>query len=53
MCLQIGFAALDLLEQGAMWEVPQQQTCCGQPAHNSGGRRGGGVPARQVIVRFL
>ena len=34
---QIGFAALRLLEEaGCTVEVPQQQTCCGQPAFNSG-----------------
>ena len=34
---QIGFAALQLLEEaGCRVEVPRQQTCCGQPAWNSG-----------------
>jgi L-lactate dehydrogenase complex protein LldE len=33
----IGFAALDLLERaGCVVEVPAGQTCCGQPAYNSG-----------------
>ena len=34
---QIGFATVKLLEQaGCLVEVPVQQTCCGQPAYNSG-----------------
>ena len=33
----IGFAAVKLLEQaGCSVEVPSAQTCCGQPAYNSG-----------------
>ena len=33
----IGFAAIALLEAaGCTVEVPEQQTCCGQPAYNSG-----------------
>jgi L-lactate dehydrogenase complex protein LldE len=35
----IGFAAIRLLEQaGCQVEVPRAQTCCGQPAYNSGDR---------------
>jgi L-lactate dehydrogenase complex protein LldE len=35
----IGFAAIALLEQaGCQVEVPRAQTCCGQPAYNSGDR---------------
>jgi L-lactate dehydrogenase complex protein LldE len=35
----IGFAAIRLLEQaGCQVEVPRGQTCCGQPAYNSGDR---------------
>ncbi len=35
----IGFAAIRLLEAaGCMVEVPRAQTCCGQPAYNSGDR---------------
>jgi L-lactate dehydrogenase complex protein LldE len=35
----IGFAAIKLLEQaGCQVEVPRAQTCCGQPAYNSGDR---------------
>ena len=33
----VGFAAIKLLEQaGCEVEVPRAQTCCGQPAYNSG-----------------
>ena len=33
----VGFAAIKLLENaGCRVEVPRQQTCCGQPAYNSG-----------------
>jgi L-lactate dehydrogenase complex protein LldE len=36
----IGFAAIRLLEAaGCQVEVPRAQTCCGQPAYNSGDRR--------------
>jgi L-lactate dehydrogenase complex protein LldE len=35
----VGFAAIRLLEQaGCQIEVPRAQTCCGQPAYNSGDR---------------
>lgn len=35
----IGFATIRLLEQaGCQVEVPRAQTCCGQPAYNSGDR---------------
>ena len=35
----VGFAAIRLLEQaGCQVEVPRAQTCCGQPAYNSGDR---------------
>jgi L-lactate dehydrogenase complex protein LldE len=35
----VGFAAIRLLEQaGCLVEVPRAQTCCGQPAYNSGDR---------------
>src|SRR5271167_1410182 len=35
----IGFAAIWLLEQaGCQVEVPRAQTCCGQPAYNTGDR---------------
>lgn len=35
----VGFAAIKLLERaGCQVEVPRAQTCCGQPAYNSGDR---------------
>lgn len=35
----VGFAAIKLLEDaGCTVEVPAAQTCCGQPAYNSGDR---------------
>ncbi len=50
---QIGFAALRLLEEaGCTVEVPPQQTCCGQPAYNSGDDADAASLARQVIETF-
>jgi L-lactate dehydrogenase complex protein LldE len=35
----VGFASLKLLEDaGCVVHVPTAQTCCGQPAYNSGDR---------------
>ncbi|MBZ0215502.1 MAG: (Fe-S)-binding protein [Fimbriimonadaceae bacterium] len=49
----VGFAAVKLLEQaGCVVEVPELQTCCGQPAYNSGDRNGARDLARQVIAAF-
>ena len=49
----VGFAALKLLEDaGCKVEVPDAQTCCGQPAYNSGDRRDAGAIARNVIAAF-
>jgi len=49
----VGFAAVRLLEAaGCSVEVPSAQTCCGQPAYNSGDRRDAEAIARQVIVAF-
>jgi L-lactate dehydrogenase complex protein LldE len=48
----VGFAAVKLLEAaGCTVEVPVQ-TCCGQPAYNSGDRADTKVIARQVIDAF-
>ena len=48
---QIGFAAIQLLEEaGCTVEVPQAQTCCGQPAFNSGDDRDTARLARQTIA---
>ena len=49
----VGFAALRLLEAGgAEVYVPPTQTCCGQPAYNSGDRRDAAALARKVIEEF-
>ncbi len=49
----IGFAAVKLLEAaGCTVEVPRAQTCCGQPAYNSGDRADSKAIARQVIAAF-
>ena len=50
----VGFAALHLLERaGCQVEVPMAQTCCGQPAYNSGDRSTAQDLARNVIDAFL
>jgi L-lactate dehydrogenase complex protein LldE len=49
----IGFASLKLLEDaGCTVEVPEVQTCCGQPAYNSGDRRDAQAVAKGVIAAF-
>jgi L-lactate dehydrogenase complex protein LldE len=49
----IGFAAIKLLEAGgARVEVPRAQTCCGQPAYNSGDRDDAASVARHVVETF-
>lgn len=49
----IGFAALRLLEEaGCDVVVPREQTCCGQPAFNSGDTRGGAAMARHLVEVF-
>ena len=49
----VGFAALKLLQDaGCRVEVPMQQTCCGQPAFNSGDTRDAAVLARRFIQIF-
>ena len=49
----VGFAAVRLLEQaGCTVEVPRAQTCCGQPAYNSGDRADAKAIALQVIDVF-
>jgi L-lactate dehydrogenase complex protein LldE len=49
----VGFAALKLLEDaGCTVYVPEAQTCCGQPAYNSGARDETKAIARQVIEAF-
>jgi L-lactate dehydrogenase complex protein LldE len=50
----VGFAAIRLLERaGCQVEVPQLQTCCGQPAYNTGDRATARDLARPVIDAFL
>ena len=49
----VGFATVALLEQaGCEVDVPRGQTCCGQPAYNSGDRKDTVAIARQVIAAF-
>ena len=49
----VGFAAAKLLEDaGCRVEAPLAQTCCGQPAYNSGDRGTARRIARQVIEAF-
>lgn len=49
----VGFAAIKLLEEaGCVVEVPLAQTCCGQPAYNSGDRRTAQALGRQVLEAF-
>lgn len=49
----IGFAAITLLEQaGCIVSVPQGQTCCGQPARNSGDVAGAALLARHTITEL-
>ena len=49
----VGFAAVKLLEHaGCRVEVPRRQTCCGQPAFNSGDRATTEALARGLIAAF-
>ncbi|MFZ5512823.1 MAG: (Fe-S)-binding protein [Pseudomonadota bacterium] len=50
---RIGFAALRLLEHaGCEVVVPLSQTCCGQPAYNSGDRSAARALAEKVLREF-
>ena len=50
----VGFAAVKLLEQaGCEVAVPRAQTCCGQPAYNSGDRADASEIARRTIPTLL
>lgn len=50
---RIGFAAVRLLEAaGCEVVVPRSQTCCGQPAYNSGDRASAEVLARKMLDEF-
>jgi L-lactate dehydrogenase complex protein LldE len=49
----VGMAAVKLLEDaGCIVAVPRAQTCCGQPAYNSGDKEDAKAIARQVIAVF-
>jgi len=48
----IGFAAVKLLETAGCRVVVPAQTCCGQPAYNSGDRAAAKRLARQAIETF-
>jgi len=49
----VGFAAVKLLEEtGCRVVVPDTQTCCGQPAYNSGDRKSTKQIAADVIRAF-
>lgn len=49
----IGFSAIKLLEAaGCEVTVPTSQTCCGQPAYNSGDRAAAQSLARKVLAEF-
>ncbi|MEK9811610.1 MAG: (Fe-S)-binding protein [Bordetella sp.] len=50
---EIGFAAIKLLEHaGCEVVVPPDQTCCGQPAYNSGDRRSAHRLAERVLEQL-
>lgn len=49
----IGFSALELLEaSGCRVEIPLDQTCCGQPAFNSGADAEARLLAQKIIALF-
>jgi len=49
----VGFAAVKLLQQaGCDVAVPEGQTCCGQPAYNSGDNADTRDIARRTIALF-
>jgi L-lactate dehydrogenase complex protein LldE len=48
----IGFAAVKLLEDAGCQVIVPSQTCCGQPAYNSGDRASTKDIARQTIAAF-
>jgi L-lactate dehydrogenase complex protein LldE len=50
---RVGFAAVELLERaGCRVAVPKAQTCCGQPAYNSGDNDHARAIARPLIEAF-
>ncbi len=49
----VGFAAVKLLEDaGCEVTIPRRQSCCGQPAYNSGDKQDAADIARSVIELF-
>jgi L-lactate dehydrogenase complex protein LldE len=49
----VGFAAITLLQRaGCEVEVPRTQTCCGQPAYNSGDRQTARDLAKGILQAF-
>lgn len=49
----VGFATVKLLQMaGCRVDVPESQTCCGQPSYNSGDRSSTAQIARNVIDSF-
>jgi L-lactate dehydrogenase complex protein LldE len=49
----VGFAAVRLIERaGYTVEVPEGQTCCGQPGFNSGDRTSARALAERVVAAF-
>jgi L-lactate dehydrogenase complex protein LldE len=49
----VGFATVKLLEDaGCAVSVPESQTCCGQPAYNSGDRADTKAIARATVLAF-
>ncbi|MFH1805711.1 MAG: (Fe-S)-binding protein [Pseudomonadota bacterium] len=49
----VGFSAVKLLEDaGCIVDMPMDQTCCGQPAFNSGDRDSAKKVARPLIAMF-
>jgi L-lactate dehydrogenase complex protein LldE len=50
---RVAFAAVTVLERfGAAVRVPLSQTCCGQPAFNSGNRKEARAMARKFLLSF-
>ena len=48
----VGFAAVKLLEDAGCRVIVPAQTCCGQPAYNSGDRADAKAIARQTMAAF-
>ena len=49
----VGFAAIKLLEDaGCVVDVPAAQTCCGQPAYNSGDSNDARAIAKRTVEAF-